>query len=166
MFMPKTLLTLGFFLAAITACKKDDVDPVPPEFYLQLKIDGIQKKYSEITLANVDNTAPIYTCECVGQKNINYLFQEGLIISIASDSLISTNIVYNDQNGAGFHYTDSSGQDYASMGSVGPPTIAVTITQLDDKTIRGTFSGVMTSLQDFTTQVNVTEGKFHLPMHP
>jgi hypothetical protein len=162
MFSPKFILSIiALTLFAFSSCKKDDTKPASPEFYVSFKLDGIEKQYTEATVAKMSNVPGIYSCDCSGLNQVNYVIEEGMIITILSNTVIAKNITYNEDTGAILSYTDSTG-GHASSGL--SHNAKVTVTQLDDKSITGTFFGTITNTVDLTTAQQVTGGEFHLPI--
>jgi hypothetical protein len=165
----KTLSALVILaLFATTSCKKDGSNP-STGYYVKFKVNGEQKQYSEAAVAVFNTALPVYACAMVGEKLINGTVSEGMAISIYNDAPIAANVTYTDQEVASIGtqqatllFTDSTGEQ-SSSALLPNPNVQVIITQMDDKTVTGTFSGTIESTLDYTTTKSVTEGQFHLP---
>ncbi len=161
------LLILSLF--SISSCKKDKDNPSSSGYYLKFKLDGEDKQYSATTAAVFTTALPAYTCAMVGETQQGGTVYEGMGINIYNDAAIAANVTYTDAVVASLGapqaillYTDASGAQSSSATAINP-NVKVVITQMDDKTVTGTFSGTIVSTADFTTSKVVTNGEFHLP---
>ena len=161
------LLILSLF--SVSSCKKDSKNPSSSNYYVKFKLDGEEKQYSNITAAIFTTALPLYECAMVGEIQQNGTVYEGMGINIYNDEAIAANVTYTDAVVASIGapqailiYTDANGAQESS-GTAINPNVKVVITQMDDKTVTGTFSGTIVSTTDLTTSQVVTEGEFHLP---
>lgn len=158
---------LMFTLIALSSCSKEKDSP--SGYYVKFKLNGTEKQYSETTAAIFTTYLPLYACAMVGQKTVGGTVYEGMGINLFNDAPIEANVTYTEEEVEGtgatqaaLLYTDDKGAQFSSA-FLGLPDVKVTITNMDDKTVTGTFSGNLVSTQDFTTTQIVTEGTFHLP---
>jgi hypothetical protein len=161
------LSTTVLGLIALSSCKKDSNSP-STGYYVKFKLDGTEKQYSEIATAVFTTQLPLYQCAMVGEKQTNGTVYEGMGITINNSGSIAANLTYTDELVSGLGtpqaillFTDDAGAQ-ASSGFATSPNVKVTITQMDDKTVTGTFSGTIESTTDMSTTHTVTEGEFHL----
>ena len=160
------LLVLSLF--SVSSCKKDKDNPSSSGYYVKFKLDGEDKQYSGITAAVFTTALPLYGCAMVGEIQQSGTVYEGMGINIYNDEAIAANVTYTDADVASLGtaqaallYTDANGAQSSSAIAVNP-NVKVVITQMDDKTVTGTFSGSIVSTTDFTTTKVVTGGEFHL----
>ncbi len=174
--MKKTIFTKALYaivilaLFATTSCKKDGGSD-SSNYYVNFKLNGEQKQYSETTAAVFNTALPLYACAMVGEKQVNGTVNEGMAISLYNDAAIAANVTYTEKEvenigtpQATLLFTDATGAQ-SSSALLSNPNVQVIITQMDDKTVTGTFSGTIESITDFITTQSVTEGQFHLPRH-
>lgn len=173
--MKKTSITKAIFgllilsLFSVSSCKKDNDNPSSTGYYMKFKLDGQDKQYSAITAAIFTTVLPAYACAMVGEIQQNGTVYEGMGINIYNDEAIAANVTYTDAVVASIGapqavlvYTDTNGAQSSSATATNP-NVKVVITQMDDKTVTGTFSGTIVSTTDLTTSKVVTNGEFHLP---
>lgn len=163
------LSTIIFSVFAISSCKKNNDNPSSSGFYVKFKLDGTEKQYTETTAAVFSTALPVYSCALVGEKLISGTVYEGMGINIFNDVAIAANVTYTDAVVASIGapqatllYTDAAGAQESSATAISP-NVKVVLTQIDDKSVTGTFSGTIVSTTDLTTTQTVTEGEFHLP---
>ena len=155
-------------LFATTSCKKDGGSS-SSGYYVKFKLNGTQKQYSETTAAVFTDAFSVHQCSMVGEETKSASIYEGMAISIYSDAAIAANVTYTDQIVASLGtpqatllFTDSDGTQTTSA-FLSNANVKVTITQMDDKTVTGTFSGNIGDISDISGNESITEGQFHLP---
>lgn len=170
------LLILSLF--SVSSCKKNSDNPSSSSsnYYIKFKIDETEKNYSSASAAKFTTlfpTSPVYSVTMKSEYKNGTTFFESMAISIFDNQSIAENVTYTDkqiiiQGGtsqtsqANLAYNDGNGGQSGS-GFTTNPNVKVIITKLDDKTVSGTFSGVVASTIDRTSTQTVTEGQFYLP---
>ncbi len=191
---PVSLIRVGLILllasgTVFTGCKKDSGEGKgdgDPEYYLRFKVDGSPVEYKSglgTQVLPVSNKA-LYSCVLHGygkfpeEADRNHL---GIIIW-DEVPIISTTYRNNQsaENSEGakvpqvlMTFLNSDKTSYLSQGVPPVPIppldniisdVQVTITELADSRISGSFSGTLYKTTDgtFTSTVSITEGKFRL----
>src|SRR5436190_427644 len=155
------LISVMFGMVALSSCNKND-DSSSSDFYLQYKLDGTNKKYTEIATAVFTTVLPLYSCAMIGEKPVTASIYEGMGITISSDIEIAANVTYTDSivaslgtPAASLLLTDEAGAQFASVLATSPG-VQVIISQIDANSVTGYFSGIVTSTADFTTSHTIT----------
>ena len=181
------LLTIGMVAGG---CKKDsgddDEDDGDTEYYMRFKLDGNQIEYKSGVVTQVlpiSNKA-LYSCVLQGYGKFPEETGKNHLGIIIWDEEPITTITYrnnqNTENSDGdkvpqvlMTHLNSETTSYLSQGVPAAPIppfdkivsdVQVTITELTNTRISGSFSGTLYKTTDatFTSTVSVTEGKFRL----
>ncbi|MGN6617525.1 MAG: hypothetical protein ACTHJ5_10145 [Ilyomonas sp.] len=171
--MKKTIffsLLLGIIFS-LNSCKKESSNP-DSGFYIQAKVDGIQKNYTAngaAVVINVDGNHSIGMAAYASASSI-----EGFSLAVARETGTVTTGTYIDGASddvlvlGGFNSTgtttDESQQYSSGLATGSDPKLQIVITELTASKVSGTFSGTFFSNMG-DNKISVTEGKFNLPIY-
>jgi hypothetical protein len=173
------------------SCKKDGGDDGPDgdgdntEFYIRFKADGTAADYKSNAITQVlpVSQKKLYSCMLQGYKDFTVTNNNLMSLVIWSENPIAAKTYRNADNAVNsdnekipqvlITYLDGNKVSYQSQGvflSSLPPfdkilsNVVVTITEVSQSRIAGSFSGTLYKATDatFSTTVKITDGKFNL----
>lgn len=159
----KSLLVVGLFTVVSASCKKDGGSG-SASYFVKAKVNGTEIQFTGFTLATFQ-TIPgttLYMCSIQGQQDLNSPLNI-LSALITDESPITTNKEYSDDVVGGtlqgvVSYYDGNNNQYSS-GFATSPNVKITLTEITDAYVAGTFSGNATAALSNET-VAITEGSF------
>jgi hypothetical protein len=156
-------LMLGIILVAFFAssCKKDDNEPENSAYKIRFEVDGslVEFNLQGSLLAAFANSGSQYNAVFTGsdsQRNIGLQVFDNKVIT--ENTYSGYTISGSSVVGALMHYEDLNGTLY-TQGS-NNMDLRITITELTDKIVRGTFSGTLLSAGK--TDISITNGEFYV----
>lgn len=161
--MKKWLLLLVIASLYCSACKKDVVDN--SAHFIKAKFNGTEKIFSYSPSAS-EYSGDISAGFSMSAKNDsdNTSFSLGIVHPFG---VRITPGIYNKLSN-GYYPNGSYTKDavfYASRILLpDSSTIQITISNLTNTTVTGTFSGTMRNIDDSTEEITITNGSFNLPV--
>ncbi len=161
------VLLFSLLALAATSCKKDKADD---SIHLKCKIDGVEKTFNTSALAGAHTEDGESMFIALGLSAASesaehfsfYIAKEGSAVTTG------TYTVDNETYSITGQYASGSGSSVFIGGSTvttseNAQAFKIIITQIDDKTVRGTFSGELyEDGDDSNAKKTVTEGSFYL----
>ncbi|QEH42992.1 hypothetical protein [Chitinophaga sp. XS-30] len=178
-----TLLLLSMVLLA-GCSKKSDNPAAPGTYYLRFKADGVQKEYKAHTLAQLyyDPENLSYHCNMTSSLKTAELGKDALSLFLLSKTAYKTGERYHLRNEIEMPKTNAimpqvmismfteSGKPYTAQflpvtGLQFDDAAEVKFTEITDKYVRGTFSGLAFSMLPERAELKVTDGEFYLAVY-
>jgi hypothetical protein len=158
-------------LIYLPACQKEGSTP-SDNYYFEATIDGSVRSYPATPTAVMLDTLDFYSLGLAAYTAVGS--NDVFALTIAQKAGPVTTGTYIDDYtnedrivGGGFNLgaTDDASQYGAGLDEGPDPKLTITITELTDKTIKGTFSGTFFDHGgEGPGKVAVTDGKFYLPL--
>lgn len=146
--------------AAISACKKDDTTS-NEQYAFKFKANGTQVVLNQQAslVAAFAQSGNIYNAVFNGSDGVSIaILQVYDNKAISSTTFSGYNLVGGSIVGALISYDDATGTGY--MQGAGNSDATVTISEITEKTVRGTFSGTLTATGK--PDIAITDGEFYV----
>ncbi|MFT4155888.1 hypothetical protein [Parafilimonas sp.] len=155
-----------------SACKKDSSGSSSGDYYMKFKRDGTEIKMTYIPQAFFTDVSSIGLYNC----SLEAFTSDGkttLILMIYDPSAIAAGKTYMQDYfpsvaivQAQMAYTDETATGYSSGSTISDPDAAciITISELTDTYIKGTFSGKLLTSDYNGIKYAITDGAFYLPV--
>lgn len=172
--MKKLTLIALVFAIIFSSCSKGHGND--DNFHVNFTLDGVNKSYTGHVVAHRDTTSGFYELTIIGATTATS-FDDYMGIYINNDpshanfalgnypdnSTTFTVLTTHNKNGIEYEAGQSVAQDAVTYGVSIAHHFKVTITSIDNTTIRGTFSGDYYQGGDVqgTSKLNVTNGDFY-----
>jgi hypothetical protein len=164
-------LLLGLIFS-LNACKKE-AGNADTNYYFEATVDGVKKAYPYLPTAVMLDTLDVYSLGMLAYASAGS--QELFSLNIGQESgPITTGTYVDDYTNedrivvGGFNPgTDDEALMYGAGLDEGPdPRLTITISEIGEKTITGTFSGTFFDHGgDGPGKVAITDGKFYMPLY-
>ena len=162
------LFLLSVLVVAATSCKKDKADD---SIHLKCKVDGVEKTFNTSTTAGA-STEDGQSILAVFGSSAASESAEHLILYISKTGSAVTTGTYSvdgeNYSVTGLYSTGTSGGvSYVGGNEINTSeaskALKIVITQIDDKTVRGTFSGEFyEDGDDSNPKKTISEGSFYV----
>lgn len=184
--MKRISIILSFFALAFafSSCEKD---PPRPDYHFSFKIDGVEKKFSATTDANIffkdnigsgvrlafwtmvsdinpEKNAVVVSLRTYDLLELGRTYQMQDEILFGTEVIPSMTMLYFDENGKAF-----GAVLLASANPGARDNCSISLSDFTTEGTTGTFTGVLFDMEDTTTPLAdrraylLTEGKFFLP---
>lgn len=177
------LLLLSIVLLA--GCSKKSDNPAEPgTYYVRFKADGVQKEYRNHTLAQFyyDPENLSYHCNMTSSLKMAELGKDALSLFLLSKTAYKTGERYHLRKEIEMPKTNAimpqvmlvffteSGKPYTAQflpvtGLQFDDAAEVKFTEITDKYVKGTFSGLAFTSMPERAEVTVTDGEFYLAVY-
>jgi hypothetical protein len=158
----KLIVTSCLIVLTIASCKKSTTSP--GTYSISFSNGGTATTYTTLALSTISTGGGQTLC---GLSARNSDGSSGIVISVNSNSALSTNITYTDTssvNAVAFELANSSGTILGASSYAITPNVKLNFTAITSTYVRGTFSGNMAPTAAGTT-VFVSNGIFYLPIN-
>ncbi len=157
------ILIFGFacIILLVSSCKKDSAVVDNDTYYMRFKANGVQFQFTEQAslVATFAQTGTIFTSSFTGLDGLSQIVlfvydnKEIAVKTYSGYFLVGSSFI-----GALISYNDPSGNFYKE--GIGNSDGTVTISEMTDKTVRGSFGG--TVVANGKADIKITNGEFFL----
>lgn len=159
--MKKILLGLVAVVMLATGCSKENSFEQETEtaYYVRFKVGGEVKEYHDVVLATSSTAGGTFSITVQGQAALTGN-PEGIVVSVADNEPVIAQ-TYNeipDSDTPAMMFRDGTGKEFSTLFATTQTGLSVTISRINNASVRGTFTGKAYSLDG--TEMEVTEGAF------